>query len=77
MTEFYPTVNLDIAVTPRHTPPLLNTPPLNNQNLIDPLDHYIQNQDVTIVRPDSPQQFEEINLQPIVEELNPILPLTN
>jgi hypothetical protein len=74
VTEFYPTVNLDIAVTPRHTPPLLNTPPLNNQNLIDPLNHYIQNQDATIVRPDSPPQFEEINLQPIVEELNPILP---
>ena len=74
VTEYYPTVNLDINVTPRHTPPLLNTPPLNDQNLIDPLDHYIQNQDATIVRADSPPQFEEINLQPLVEELNPILP---
>ncbi|CAG8475975.1 28446_t:CDS:2 [Racocetra persica] len=55
ITEYYSTVNLDITVTPCHTPLLLNTPPLNTQNLIDPFDHYIQNQDATIVRPDPPQ----------------------
>ncbi|CAG8820338.1 15063_t:CDS:1, partial [Racocetra persica] len=57
-----------ITVTPCYTLPLLNTPPFNTQNLIDPFDYYIQNQDTTIVRPNSPQRFKEINLQPIAEE---------
>src|SRR6185437_564236 len=74
VTDYYSTVNLDITVTPRHTPPLPNTPPPHTQNLIDSFDHYTQNRDATIVRPDSPQRFEEINLQPLAEELNPILP---
>ena len=75
VVEFYPTVNLDIDITPRHTPPIPDTPPPNYFNLADPLDYYTQNQETTIIRPDLPQQQEELILPPPIPEVNPILPL--
>ena len=75
VVEFYPTVNLDIDITPRHTPPIPDTPPPNYFNLADPLDYYTQNQETTIIRPDLPQQQEELNLQSPAPEVNPSYPL--